>query len=312
VRVSIPAGSSARKIATILHDDGVIRSPLVFVLTCRLSGASRELKPGVYGIAPSLGVPKIIEMLAKGESLEAWVTIPEGYTVRQIADVLHDKQFVDGDAFVQMAVLHGTEFASYDFIPGDSLEGYLFPDTYLIERGQDSQQIIDKMLATFDSKIVEPLRADIEHTVLERFRLTGDQFDEGLRRVITMASLVEREARIPFDRPVIAAVLWNRLKRGMRLEVCATVSYVPGESRENKLRVLTVDTRTDSPYNTYRFAGLPPGPICNPGLASVEAVLHPANVDYLFYVARPDGSHVFSRTYAEHLAAKRRIDRGGR
>jgi len=311
LRVSIPRGSSARSIAATLHEQGVIRSPMMFVLTCRLSGTSGTLKPGIYGIARNLGVPEIVEMLAKGHSLEVWVTIPEGYTVRQIADVLNEKQIVDGDSFARMAISYGSEFASQGFLLDGSLEGYLFPDTYLLERGRDSEYIILKMLSTFEGRIVGPLRAEIERTALERFKLSEDQFDEGLHRIITMASLVEREARVPSDRPIIAGVLWNRLERGMRLEVCATVSYVPGESRENKQRVYTVDTLKNSPYNTYRNAGLPPGPICNPGLASVKAVLDPAKVDYLFYLAKPDGSHVFSRTYAEHLAAKRRVESGG-
>jgi len=310
MRVMIPNGVSADKIGGILKRAGLVRSPLVFSITCRLSGSAGKLKPGVYEFSPSMNLPQVVRKLVQGDSLEQWVTIPEGFTVRQIADLLESTQLAGGDAFTRLAIDQGHLFARFDFIEGRNLEGYLFPDTYLIARGTDSEQIVRRMLTTFERKVALPLRSDIERVARGRFGLPRDRFPEGLRRVLTLASIVEREARIAKDRPLIAAVLWNRLKKSMRLEVDATVSYIPGQSRDNKDKVYYSDLDSSSAYNTYRIDGLPPGPICNPGLAAIKAVLYPAQVDYLYYVAQPDGSHIFSRTFEEHQAARKAARNG--
>ncbi|MCE5200392.1 MAG: endolytic transglycosylase MltG [Armatimonadota bacterium] len=310
VRVVILKGTTAREISENLQDRGLIRSPFMFRLACKWSGSSNKLKPGVYELSPRMSVPKIIDELVEGKLLESWVTLPEGFTARQMADILAKKQLVDGDAFVRLAITKGYEFSEYPFINGDNLEGYLFPDTYLVARGTDSQDIIRKMLDAFEEKIASPYRREIENVIRERFGLGPDSFDEGLYRLLIVASLVEREAKVPKDRPLIAAVIWNRLAKGMRLEIDAAGSYSPGESTGNKSRLYYRDLKTDTPYNTYLHAGLPPTPICNPGLASFKAVLKPAQVDYLFYVAH-DGSHIFSRTFQEHIAAKNAARNGG-
>ncbi len=307
VRVVIAEGISANRIGQILDESGVIRSPFVFMLTCRMSGASQSLKPGVYELSRAISVPEIIRQLVKGEALESWVTVPEGYNVRQIADLLEKNRLVYGESFVRVAIHRADEFSTYPFLYTDSLEGYLFPDTYLVSRGVGPQGIIVKMLDAFDAKVLTPLQPEIEDAMRLRFGLSRDFLPEGLHRILTLASLVEREARIAKDRPLIAAVLWNRLARGMRLQVDAAVNYVPGESRQNKDRVYHKDLENGSSYNTYAHQGLPPGPICNPGLESVEAVLRPAHVDYLYYVAKPDGSHLFSRTHEEHQKRKNEI-----
>jgi UPF0755 protein len=205
----------------------------------------------------------------------------------------------------------GQDIGAHPFIYSQNLEGYLFPDTYLIARGTDSDAIIRKMLDAFRQKVVVPYRPRIESVAQAKFGIGEDSFALGLHRILTIASMVEREAKIDKDRPLIAAVLWNRLKNNMKLEIDATVNYSPGQSKENKPRIYYKDLQNGSAYNTYRTLGLPPGPICNPGTASIEAVLQPANVDYLYYVARKDGSHVFSRTYQEHQAATKAIRGGG-
>ena len=311
VRIVIPNGSSARKIAEILNDKQLIRSPFVFLLTCRMTGCSSKFKPGVYEFKKTMGVPAVIRKLVQGESLESWITIPEGFTVRQIADLLAAKQLVDKDAFLRIALTHGENFPSYPFIIKPSMEGYLFPDTYLVARGTDCEGIIKKMLDTFEQKIVYNLASAIEYTINSRFGNQQIGSQEGMRKILVLASLVEREAKIPKDRQLIAAVLWNRLDKNMRLEIDATISYAPGESTDNKNRVCYTDLESDSPYNTYKHFGLPPGPICNPGLAAIKAVMNPAPVDYLFYVAKKDGSHLFSRTFEEHKAKKAAIKNGG-
>jgi len=312
VRVLVTRGASAREIARVLSDQGLIRSPFVFLFTCRISGNTGTLKPGVYELNRAMSVPAIIRTLVRGESLESWITIPEGYTARQIADVLEERRIVQSEVFLRVALTRGSEFPRYPFIYGGSLEGYLFPDTYLIARDAGPAGVIEKMLDAFERKVVDAYREQIEQAAVRRFGLDREAFAEGLHKLLTVASMVEREARIAKDRPLIAAVIYNRLKRNMKLEVDATVTYSPGDSRGNKDRVYYRDLNNDSPYNTYRRAGLPPGPICNPGLAAIKAALEPAHVDYLYYVARPDGSHVFSRTLAEHNRAKRAVRNGAR
>lgn len=310
VRIVVPQGASGKTIAAALHDKGVIRSPFVFRLTCMLSGSSGRLKPGVYEFAPSMSLPEITKRLVRGETLQSWVTVPEGFTARQIADTLEQKQLANPEEFLDITLRRGYVFSSFRFVHTDSLEGYLFPDTYLVDRAAGSREIAEKMLSAFQKKALEPRRARVEQVIRARYGLGPGSLPIGLHRIITLASLVEREARIEADRPLIAAVLWNRLKNNMRLEVDATVHYVPGESRNNKERTYHSDLRRESPYNTYRNSGLPPGPICNPGVASIDAVLNPAQVDYIYYVAKPDGSHVFSRTFEEHVKAKHAIQSG--
>ena len=310
VRVTIPKGATANEISSILKGQGLIRSSYAFVFTCRMSGTGGKLRPGVYELRRTMPLPEIIKNLVRGESLESWVTFQEGWTARQMADVLEGKQIASGDSFVQLAINGGYEFPEYSFVSGDNLEGYLFPDTYLIAKGTGAHAIVEKMLQTFETKVVAPNKDRIRRVIQGRLGLDASGFEDGLARILTMASMVEREARIPKDRALVAAVLWNRLKKGMRLEVDATVTYKPGESRANKAKVYYSDLRSDSPYNTYRHGGLPPAPICNPGLAAINAVLEPAQVSYLYYVARPDGSHVFSNTFQEHEKARNAIRNG--
>ncbi len=307
VRVAIPRGASAKEIGTVLRDRGLIRSQFVFVLTCRMSGLSGKLKPGVYELDQSMAVPVIIRKLVDGNSLAAWIVVPEGYTARQIADVLQDRQIARADSFLRQAIGGGRSYSQYPFIAGDSLEGYLFPDSYLIARGSRPNVVIEKMLDTFEKRVVRDNAAEIDRVIRKRF--AGSSSADGLFKLLTVASLIEREAKVAKDRRLISAVLYNRLAKGMRLEIDATISYVPGDSRGNKDTVNYDDLETGSPYNTYRHGGLPPGPICNPGLEAIKAAMDPANADYLFYVARADGSHVFSRTLAEHNKAKRAIKR---
>jgi len=310
IRVVIPSGASARQIANILYSRGLIRSRLVFLFTCEMNGTADKLRPGVYELRESMSLPRIIDSLVRGDTLESWVTIPEGFNIRQINNLLESRGLTSRDVFAQVALTQGTRFLSYSYLSENSLEGFLFPDTYLIARGSAPDAIITKMLDAFDLKVLKPHRAEIEAVIRKRFGLGPDLFDEGLRRIIILASLVEREAKIPRDRPLIAAVLWNRLAKRMRLEVDATVSYEPGVSTENKPNISLRDLASNSPYNTYRNYGLPPTPICNPGIASVVAVLRPADRNYLFYVAKPDGSHLFSHTFAEHTRKKRAIKEG--
>ena len=310
VRAVIIEGSSARDIATALHERGLIRSPFVFLVTCVMSGSSEKLKPGVYELSRAMSAPEVIRSLVEGKTLESRVTIPEGKTLREIADILRTNQLADPEAFLVLTTSRGDTFPSYSFVYSANLEGYLFPDTYLIKRGEGADEIVRLMLDTFHKKVVEPNRTEIEQVIARRFGLSEDDFALGLHKLLTVASLIEREAKTPADRPKISAVIWNRLAIGMKLDIDATVSYVLGSSRENKQGLSYADLDGDSPYNTYTHAGLPPAPICNPGLASIKAALIPASIDSLYYVARPDGSHVFSETLDQHNSAKQAIKDG--
>lgn len=286
--VTIPAGVSAGKVANMLAENGIIHSAFGFRLLTKISGKSDKLKPGAYELDPSMAPIAIINKIANGECSESWITFPEGFTVTQIAERIEEERIGKADEFFQNALYNGANFQTNFPHPGNSLEGYLFPDTYLAPSGSPSNKIIEDMLKCFERKVAVPMSEDIQKSGMT------------LHEAITLASLIEREARVPADRPLVSAVLHNRLKINMRLQCDATVLYALGQHKD---RVLYSDLEVDSPYNTYKYPGLPPGPIANPGLASIKAALRPAQVDYLYYVARPDGSHIFSRTLAEHQQA---------
>lgn len=288
--VNIPDGSSAGSIGRMLAEKRIIRSPFAFKLLVKFSGKSGRLQPGAYELSGSMTPAAVLKKIASGEVCARWITVPEGFTIRQIAERLAAKGLADKSRFEAFAEQDGQSFTAGFPSPGPNLEGYLFPDTYLVPQGESEDKIIDNMLQAFCDKVAKPLQGDIAASGMS------------MHQVITLASLIEREAKVPGDRALISAVLHNRLKKNMRLQVDATVLYALGE---HKNRVLYRDLSVDSPYNTYKNAGLPPGPIANPGLASIKAALHPANADYLYYVARPDGSHIFSRTIEEHGEAIR-------
>jgi len=282
--VTIPPGKSAKQIGQILARRHLIRSALSFVMASRMDGLSGNMKAGHYELSPAMPPRQIAALLALGETTNGVVTIPEGYTARQIARRLAKQGLVDEQQFLTLAQTRGRSFHAHGWTPpDDNLEGYLFPDTYDVPKGSSAHDIIQMMLENFQKRVVIP----------DGFK--ADRFPGGLPDAVTLASLVEREAEVDADRPLIAAVYLNRLKRGMRLQCDATVQYA---LPEHKSRVLFADLRVDSPYNTYRHAGLPPTPIANPGLPSIEAALHPAHVNYLYYVAGPGGRHLFSATLA--------------
>jgi UPF0755 protein len=302
VMVSIPRGASASVIAERLKDRNLIRSRKAFVIVARLSGKSTTLKPGAYSVTRNMSLTEIIDKIESGDVAAVWVTIPEGFTVRQIAETLAKRDLVTEEEFLLAAGNGG----SYGDIPtGDdgSLEGFLFPDTYLIPLDSNAESVVRIMLQTFRTKVAEPYAREIEECELSVLVPDADN----LRSVIIVASLIEREAKVPEDREKISGVIHNRLRRGMRLEIDATVQYARGE---HKSRLFYRDLGVNSPYNTYLYGGLPPGPIANPGAASVKAALNPAGIDALFYVARKDGTHIFSKTLAEHNAARRKIRSG--
>lgn len=297
VSVVVEPGVSLTALGEALYRQGVIRNTLAFRWVARSRAGRWKVRAGQYTLSPDMSLAQIVQRLQQGPEQppadQVRVTIPEGYTLRQIAEVLHRDGVTDREQFVscatdaaQIARLH------VDFpLPARTLEGYLYPDTYYFHRNMPATQVIQTFLANFSRRFARPYQREI--------RASG----RTLHHLVTVASLIEREARVPQDRARIAGVLDNRLQKGMRLEIDATVLYALGTHRE---RVLYRDLKVDSPYNTYRHRGLPPGPIANPGLEALKAALRPEPHAFLYYVARPDGSHIFTSTFEAHQAAVRR------
>lgn len=282
--VHIRSGMSASEVADLLHREGIIRDPRYFLGVARVLGSDRQLQAGTYLVTPGESLFGVLRDLTKGHVVIERVTIPEGYSVRDIARTLSSHGLVDEDHFLRLAL--GEYRASVGGMELASLEGYLFPDTYFFTLDATEEQILETMLARFREVVVP--------------RVKAAPLGLSLHQVLTLASIVELEAKVPEERPMIASVYLNRLRIGMPLQADPTVIYALGERVE---RVLHSHLATPSPYNTYQNPGLPPGPISNPGLASILAVLHPADTNYLYFVARGDGTHAFSRTYAEHQSA---------
>lgn len=292
--VHIQKGSTGKQIAQLLAEAGVIRDASLFRLLLRFTGTDKQLQAGYYLLSPAMDAWEILEQLRQGKTTTVVVTIPEGFELKQIAARLQEKGLVDYDTFMELALDASLVFGDNPpvDIPIASLEGYLFPDTYHFSYGQSEADIIAQMVNRF----VEVVYPAVEGKI--------GRWGLGLHEIVTLASIVEREVMVDWERPLVASVYLNRLKINMPLQADPTVRYV---MTENRSRVLYRDLEIDSPYNTYQYNGLPPGPIASPGLASIMAVLEPAETDYLFFVAKGDGTHQFSRTFSEHVRARRQL-----
>lgn len=289
----IKPGSSLIEITHNLKKEGFLKSSRVFLLYTRLTGNTSKIKAGEYLLNPALDVPKLTEKLVKGEVATITFTIPEGYHLRQIAQVFVKQGIATEEEFWKVVREGEFEYTFLADLPPTErrLEGYLFPDTYTIAKGMPVKEVIKMMLKRFD-------------TVYKR--LPPNETGLTTHEVVTLASIIEGESVVNKERAVIASVFFNRLKIGQRLEADATVQYLFDERKE---QVLYRDLEIDSPYNTYRHQGLPPGPIGSPGEASLQAVLEPQDTKYYYFVARKDnsGEHVFARTLDEHNRNKRNL-----
>ncbi|MFO7588428.1 MAG: endolytic transglycosylase MltG [Gemmatimonadota bacterium] len=292
VEVRVPPGASARQIASLLRDAGLVRFPLLFSWTARATGAAGSLKAGRYRFASDASWFEMLDALERGEVVTVPLTIPEGFTARQVADRVAG--FSGADPEPVRALVEDSAFAAALGVPGPTLEGYLFPDTYRFAESLPPEAVIRAMVDRYRAFWTPGRRARLDSLGLSE------------RELVTLASIVEKEARVAEERPVIAGVYRNRLARGMLLQADPTVQYALGEPKE-RLLYRDIEAVADHPYNTYTQPGLPPGPIASPGEASLDAALSPADVPFLFFVARPDGSHVFTRTDREHVNAKNRI-----
>jgi UPF0755 protein len=292
VSVTIPQGAGTRAIADILKDADLIRSKLLFRIKSRTDGIDGHYKAGAYLLTRDMSMRRIMEALKTGTEAETnRFTIPEGLTVAQTAQTLAEAGLVDAADF--LAEAETGDFGGYRFLrdAAGGLEGYLYPETYDVYADATAHDLIDRMLAHFDKLFTEECYGKAE--------ALGFTVNE----IVTIASLIERETRVPEERALVASVIQNRLAKGMPLQIDATVQYALGEWKE---RLSYADLEIDSPYNTYAHAGLPPGPICSPRIECIEAALNPADTDYLYYVLRPelDGRHSFTKSYDEFLKFK--------
>lgn len=287
----VAPGSNFDRIVASLESERITRHPWLLRLLARLRGASAKIEAGRYRFRAHASTVDVLDRLLAGGRNSIRVTIPEGFTDRQIARRLASEGLGDARVF-ESAFKHDS--ANVDGARVVGLEGFLFPDTYFVPIGATPAQIEAQMLARFRQEL--PAHA----------RRLARALHVSLVGAITIASMIEREAKVDRDRPLIASVIYNRLRLGMPLQIDATVEYALPHHRST---LTFADLRVKSPYNTYLHAGLPPGPIANPGRASIEAAFHPAKTDFLYYVAKGDGSHVFAATLAEQTANIARYER---
>ncbi|MFW5902008.1 MAG: endolytic transglycosylase MltG [Thermodesulfobacteriota bacterium] len=287
--LTIAPGDNFDTIVDKLQSAGLVDHPLKFELVTRWKGVERKLQAGEYRLPKNIKPISLIAALKKGAVALHPVTIPEGFNIRQVAAHLEEKDLAGREVFLSAAT--SPELAAKLDIPSDTVEGYLFPDTYSFAASASPGKIIRTMVAQF--------RGNFPPKWEKRARELGFTVHE----IVTLASIIEKETSAPSERPIIASVFHNRLERSMRLETDPTVIYGIEDFDGNLTRK---HLRQQTPYNTYQIWGLPPGPIANPGPASLRAALYPADTDYLFFVAKPDGTHHFSKTLRAHNQAVRK------
>ncbi|MBW1980855.1 MAG: endolytic transglycosylase MltG [Deltaproteobacteria bacterium] len=290
--ITISPGMSLDEVAGLLQCKGLVRSARKFSLLVRVKGLARSIKAGEYELSTGLRPGQLLDKLVQGSVMVHQVTFPEGVTVSQIARILESAGLARAEHV--LAAANDRKIAEALGIPAASLEGYLFPDTYRFARDLPASRILQTMVARFKHYFGEAYEAKARKLGLTR------------HQVVILASIVEKETAVASERPLIAGVFLNRLKRGIPLQSDPTVIYgLPGFDGN----LTRADLKADTPYNTYTRKGLPAGPICNPGAAALKAVLYPTATPYLYFVAKKDGTHYFSATLAEHNAAVARYQK---
>jgi len=290
---TIEKGQAVKEISFNLKKENLINDPYVFILYAVLSNKHGKIQAGEYLLSPQMSTSKIISILTNGETAKEKLTIIEGWNLRDIAKYFKEKNIATEEDVYAITGTPASEenikVINYSFLsdkPSNlSLEGYLFPDTYYINKGDSVNVIINKMLNNFDNKLTPELKSEIK------------QQNKNIFEIITMASMIEKEVKTLEDKKIVSGILWKRMVSGMRLQVDATILYT-----ENKtdLKIYTKDTQINSPYNTYRVDGLPLGPISNPGMDSIMAAIYPTKTAYFYYLSAPSGKTIFSKTLEEH------------
>lgn len=286
IEIEIPKGTNFRQAVEILSKEGLVRDKNLFIVIGRISGLDRKMKAGFYSIHGSMSPFDIFRMLKNGRIIEYEITIVEGDSLREIGEKLSEKNIIDKDGFIKLS--SDEEFLASHEIDAPTFEGYLFPDTYKIPKGMDPKDAIGMMIIRMHERYSGELRVRTSDLGLSE------------REVLTLASIIEKEAATDGERPLIAAVYHNRLRKGIPLQADPTSIYGIKSFRE---KITERDLRRKTPYNTYVIKGLPPGPIASPGIKSIIAALYPAKAPYLFFVSNNDGTHSFSVTPGEHQAA---------
>jgi len=299
IEIEIIKGSSAAAIQSLLENRNILKEGSGFVFLARVLGVAKSIQAGLYNFSPSDPLYVILWKLRYGKILtpqQSKVTFPEGTSIYKMGLILKDRGLTEEAVKFQGLVNEGiTEklrkkhWTLFKYISSESLEGYLYPDTYLFFKQETVESIVEKMLARF------------EELVLPFWEKARPATSYSLHEILTLASIIEKEAQLPAERPIIASVFYNRLKAGMPLAADPTIKYAL--ERPTK-RVYLDQLSIDSLFNTYKRKGLPPGPICNPGIESIKAAVYPATTNYFFFVARANGSHIFSKTWQEHQRAR--------
>jgi UPF0755 protein len=291
---SIEKGEGSKEISLKLEKAGIIKWNVFFRAYSLFSDSAGSLKAGEYLFSPSMSIKEIIGKLVAGEVIRKKITIPEGWNMQDIGEYLEEKEIIKEEDFLALAGSALTEDFSqqFDFLDDKpknlQLEGYLFPDTYEIVSGEGSREIILRILNNFGEKLTQDLRKEIflqKKTVFQ---------------IVTAASLIEKEVKGLEDKKIVSGIIWKRLQAGMPLQIDATLNYITGKKNT---KVSIADTQIDSPYNTYKYKGLPLGPISNPGMESILAAIYPEESAYWYYLSAKDGQTIFSKTLAEHNVA---------
>lgn len=290
--VYIKPKTESSGIANLLKEEGIIHNRSLFLLLAMLRGSTDRLKAGEYEFTPSMGLLDVIRILEEGKVLVHRVTIPEGASIWQIATILNEEGLVERERFLELAM--DSSVARFYVPEAETLEGFLFPDTYYFIKGVTAAEIIETVIQRFF------------HAFTSEDEFRARKLGMSVYQIVTLASIIEKEALVDREKPIIAGVFYNRLRRGMRLQADPTVLY----GQEPRSRITRKDLRANHPYNTYVQNGLPPGPIANPGEAALKAALNPARIGYLYFVSKNDGTHHFSRTLKEHNQAVRKYQQG--
>ncbi len=289
ITYTVKKGSGGDDIAKELKSQGIIKNTWFFTFYALGSGSYKKLQAGNYNLSPSMSVAQIVKKFASGDVIQNNITIIEGWDEKDVAKYLEGKNLTTSKAF--LAGMKKDYSADFEFLKSKpkkvDLEGYLFPDTYQLPEKADAQTVIANALENFDKKLTPEMRAEIAKQKKTIFQ------------IVTMASLIEKEVISQEDKKIVSGILWKRLQNDMPLQIDATISYITGNSQ-----IRTADKYIDSPYNTYKYYGLPLGPICNPGIESIMAAIYPTKTAYWYYLsASGTGETIFSRTLEEQNAA---------
>ncbi|MDH3256863.1 MAG: endolytic transglycosylase MltG [Nitrospinota bacterium] len=286
--VEIKSGMTLRQVSNYLSERKLLDEPSAFVLYTYFQGKQNRIQAGEYRFSPSMPPWKILESLTNGTAILYTVTIPEGYRITEIAELLESKGLVNKEKFIA-ETRDNTLLEALDVPPGGSLEGYLYPETYKFSKGEGAKKIVKTLVNTFKKRVQKP-------ELMQQAEAGNLTFHE----IVTLASLIEKETGLGTERKLISSVFHNRLVKKMRLQTDPTVIYAMVNFDGN---IRKKDLSIDSPYNTYKYFGLPPGPIASPGLDSIRAALEPERSNFLYFVSRQDGSHQFSTNYEDHTRA---------